>query len=593
MLMETYQIPDTQSRRVPVSEIQRRLAHKATEEPGHRFGHLYDLLTWETVLREAAHRLRANKGSRTAGIDGMDRRVLQGSQLEHHLAQLQQQLRAGTYQPSPVRRVYIPKRNGKRRPLGIPTLYDRWVQMALKVILEPIYESDFANYSHGFRPQRSCHTAVAHIHKYTQIRKRKYYWVIEGDIEGFFDHVHHKKLMALLRQRIRDPRLLDLLWHFLKAGVMEGQLFGKTEEGTPQGGVLSPLLANVYLNHFDLLFARRAALGDKNRREKNRQAGGANFVMVRYADDFVIFSNGPHADTIAFKQELKEWLANELHLTLSEEKTAITHFCDGFNFLGFTFKKTEAKAGKREIVTHFPSTESVQRAIQHVSDLTDRCHVRRSREDVIDAVNTFLRGWGEYYRHSAAKGALSYIGWHTYRRMWKWLLAKDRGSTRRGWRKIEAKYHRNQTWQVGSHELLVLARMKIEYPYFREIPNPYLTGETVRDPRHQDPFFLTYWNGARRYGPDWTPNRDEATEEHGAVCIVCGSEERVEMHHIKARRQGGGNEATNLVPLCPTHHHKAENRNSAEGHIVHEKKRLGSGEPGALKGASPVRGEGL
>lgn len=349
----------TEARRISVSEIQKRLAEKATAQPAHRFGGLYDLLTWETILDMAATRLLGNKGSRTPGLDGIDRRALREHRA-YHMAHLRQQLLDGTYQPSPVRRVYIPKANGKRRSLGIPTLYDRWVQMAIKLILEPIFESDFVSFSHGFRPQRSCHTAIAHIHKLTQMRKRRVYWVIEGDIEGCFDHVQHKKLMTLLRQRIQDKRLLDLIWRLLRAGVMEGQLFTKTTEGTPQGGVLSPLLANIYLNHFDQWFARRAKLGDGHGRDRERKAGHANFQMVRYADDFVVFSNGSREETAAFKAEMAAWFADELKLTLSPEKTAITHYTDGFDFLGFTLKKKIAPKSHKEVVVIYPSTASVQ-----------------------------------------------------------------------------------------------------------------------------------------------------------------------------------------------------------------------------------------
>jgi RNA-directed DNA polymerase len=181
------QMPMTNVDRVSVLDLQVRLAQKATGDPSHRFGDLYNLLSWETVLDEAATRLLGNKGSRTPGLDSVTRRVLMPDRRMHHIRLLTQQLRDGAFRPSPVKRLYIPKRNGKLRPLGIPTIHDRWVQMALKLILEPIFESDFASFSHGFRPGRSCHTAAAHVVSATTIRKRKYYWVVEGDIEGFFD----------------------------------------------------------------------------------------------------------------------------------------------------------------------------------------------------------------------------------------------------------------------------------------------------------------------------------------------------------------------------------------------------------------------
>lgn len=556
-------------------------------EPEHRFGNLYDLLTWESVLDEAADRLLGNPGSRTPGLDGLDRRKLRDNR-DHHRDLLRQQLRDGTYQPSPVKRVYIPKKNGKTRPLGIPTLYDRWVQMALKLILEPIFESDFVAFSHGFRPQRSCHTALAHIHKLTSARRRRVYWVIEGDIEGCFDHVHHKKLLSLLRRRIRDKRLLALLWRFLRAGVLEGRLFKTTEAGTPQGGVLSPLLANIYLNRFDHWFSDRALLGTKHQREKVRKAGGANFMMVRYADDFVVFSNGTRAETEAFKAEMAAWLADELRLTLSAEKTAVTHYTDGFDFLGFTVKKTQSRAARREVVVFYPSTPSVQRAVRQVAALTDRRDVFTSPEDKIAALNHFLRGWGEYFRHSSASRALGYVGSRAHMRLWKWLVAKH--GRRHGWRMVKAKYGSAGTWQVGRQRLVVLSAMKVAYPTFRTQPHPYLRSAPAAEPTHPTPFAAT-WTGHQPYGSDWTAAKARARDATANRCAICGAGP-VDVHHRKAKTKGGGNGLPNLIPLCRRHHRQAERRNSTVSHQLRGTS-LDSGEPGALKGARPVRRGGL
>jgi RNA-directed DNA polymerase len=569
--------------------MQKRLAQKATEEPEHRFGNLYDLLTWEPLLDAAADRLLGNKGSRTPGLDGIDRDKLKRNR-SHHLALLREQLKHGTFQPMPVKRVYIPKANGKMRPLGIPTLYDRWVQMAIKMVLEPIFESDFQPFSHGFRPRRSCHTAMAQIVQTTVQHRRKVYWVIEGDIEGFFDHVQHKHLMSLLRQRISDGKLLDLIWRFLRAGVMEGQLFKKTDEGTPQGGVLSPLLANVYLNHFDRWFAERANLGSStgtSRRERIRRAGGANFMMVRYADDFVIFSNGTRTDAEAFKVEVKEWLATELKLTLSDEKTKLTHYTDGFDFLGFTFKKTVGKSTTAEIVATYPSTQSVQRAVHRIKELTDRDQLLKNPADIIKALNAFLRGWGNYFRRSAAKRTLRYVGNYAFHRMWRWLNEKHGGNHR--WRYVKNLYYADGTWTAGGVSLLVLQEMPIEYAKYRATPNPYLLDVPVVDAWHLDPFFVL-WNGSRGYGADWHDAREVALDLTQGTCAICGTDEGVEVNHITPKRKQGGNVLENLIPLCRTHHRQAEQRNSAVSHQLREMNALlRSGEPGALKGARPVR----
>lgn len=591
-----------------VPQLQRRLAEKATLQTEHRFNGLYDLLLWEDVLNEAADRLLGNKGSRTPGLDGMQRDVIRRNR-GYHLKLLQEQLRAGTFKPTPVKRVYIPKKNGKMRPIGIPTLYDRWVQMAIKIILEPIFESDFVEFSHGFRPKRSCHTACSHIHRLTTQPRRKVYWVMEGDIRGFFDHVHHKRLMTLLKQRIRDKRLLDLLWQFLRAGVMEGELFKKTTEGTPQGGILSPLLANIYLNHFDQWFSQEARLGDSHARDKNRKAGHANFMMVRYADDFVIFSNGTKAETERLKQKVKSWLAENLKLELSEEKTAITHYTDGFDFLGFTFKKTAAKeraaGGKeREVVVSYPSTASVQRAIRRITEMTDRNTTINSHGDQIEALNAFLRGWGNYFRHTSAKSALRYVGAHAFKRMWRWLIAKD--ELGHGWRAVKHKYYKEQTWVAGGKKLFILQSMKIEYRGYAKIQHPYL-GEDgkeglprVEEPEQADPF-KALWQGHREYGgdrrghtPAWTPVQDEVLATTRGACALCASTKNVEVHHIKSKQNKGGNVTTNLIPLCRSCHRRAEKRNSQESHRLREtNSQLNSGEPDALKGASPVRGETL
>lgn len=576
-----------ETRWIPVPELQQRLARKAVADPEHRFGGLYDLLTWESVLDEAADRLLANKGSRTPGLDGLDREKLRKDR-DYHRDRLRRQLRDGTFRPTPVKRVYIPKKNGKMRPLGIPTLYDRWVQMALKLILEPIFEGDFLDLSHGFRPNRSCHTAMAQLYQRTIQRNRKVYWVIEGDIEGFFDHVHHKKLLSLLRQRIRDKRLLDLLWRFLRAGVMEGRLFKKTEEGTPQGGVLSPLLANIYLTRFDRWFADRALLGRRNERRKVRAAGGANFQMVRYADDFVVVSNGTRAETEAFKAEMKAWLADELKLTLSEEKTAVTHYTDGFDFLGFTVKKAGRRSDGREVVIYYPSTASVRRAVRRVTELTARSTTRNSPEDEIAALNTFLRGWGEYFRHSSASKALSYVGNHAYRRMWRWLVVKQ--GKKHGWRAVKAKYGRENTWQAGKYRLLDPKHLGVDFPRDRKRPHPYLAGTEVGEPESLEPF-AARWTGHNEYGADWTTARETARERAVGRCVICGNAV-VEVHHRKAKAKGGDNAQANLAPLCRRHHRAAERRNSAVSHQLREIP-LDSGEPGASKGARPVRGEGL
>jgi RNA-directed DNA polymerase len=318
--------------------------------------------------------------------------------------------------------------------------------------------------------------------------------------------------------------------------------------------------------------------------------------------DFVVFSNGTKEETVAFKEEMRAWLARALHLTLSDEKTAITHYRDGFDFLGFTFKKTEARSGGREVVVHYPSTASVQRAVRRVAEITDRSQIRKSREDVILALNTFLRGWGDYFRHSSAKRALAYIGSRAFMRMWAWLVNKDYGNTRRGWRATKAKYHHENTWRVGKHQLMVLATMPVEYPRHRIVPHPYLLGRAVVEPWHRDPF-RTRWDGWREYGDDWRPAMEAAAERAGNACVTCGATDDVEFHHIKARRRGGGNTprqpraALRTVPPCRrTPQQRGQSPTAPDSHLTLEscvtrKCHAQFGERGCedRPGASPAR----
>ena len=234
-----------------ISEMQHKLATWAADDPNRRFDRLLRLIAERDWLAEAARIVLASSGARTTGIDGMDKQRLQ-HKLDECLAQLRMDLLTGAYRPKPVKRIYIPKVNGKLRPLGIPTLTDRIVQRAMLMVMEPIWESDFHRCSYGFRPERSVHHAMRtvklQLQDGTESRGR---WVIEGDLASYFDTVHHRLLMTSVRRRVRDKRFVDLLWRILKVGHIDRGLFAAASEGVPQGGVLSPLLSNIMLHEFD------------------------------------------------------------------------------------------------------------------------------------------------------------------------------------------------------------------------------------------------------------------------------------------------------------------------------------------------------
>jgi len=268
---------------VDVSEMQRKLSQWATADPTKRFVDLYSLLCNDVWLRVAHHKVNANRGRETAGVDWQSMSHFNGD-LDGNLERLRVMLKAKTFEPIPVRRVYIPKPNGKKRPLGIPGIRDRIVQEALRMILEPIWEADFSTHSYGFRPNRSTYDAMVYLGKRLTGPGKTYQWVVEGDITSYFDTIPHRRLIKAIKKRIADRDIRDLLWKFLRAGVMYQGDFHETLTGTPQGGIVSPLLANIYLHQLDKYMESKYLNLTKHQREGRRQQGMGNYLYVRYAD---------------------------------------------------------------------------------------------------------------------------------------------------------------------------------------------------------------------------------------------------------------------------------------------------------------------
>jgi len=265
--------------------MQKKLSRKAELEPEHQFENLSSLLCNQVWLRVAHHSVNTKQGRETAGIDGEEMMPVNGD-TEGNLEHLREHLQAKVFEPMPVRRVYIPKANGKKRPLGIPTIRDRIVQEALRMILEPIWEADFSNRSYGFRPHRSTYDAIAYLsNRLAGNGGWKFQWVIEGDISSYFDTIPHRKLIKVIKKRVADRDIRDLIWKFLRAGVMERGEQHETLTGTPQGGIISPLLANIYLHELDRYMESRYLNLSGVERGKRRRHKEANFFYARYADD--------------------------------------------------------------------------------------------------------------------------------------------------------------------------------------------------------------------------------------------------------------------------------------------------------------------
>jgi RNA-directed DNA polymerase len=363
------------------TELQSKLYQAAKRDPSRRFHALHDKLYLPYILQSAWELVRKNQGA--AGIDQQTLAEIEAQGVPEFLAEIAQALGEKTYRPQPVRRVLIPKGGGKTRPLGIPTVRDRVVQAAAKLVLEPIFEADFqGTASFGFRPGLGPHDALTVV---DQNARRGYQWVVDADLQQFFDTLDHQQLMAALRRRIRDGELLRLIYRWLKAGYLADGEYHDTDQGSPQGGVLSPLLANVYLHAFD-----RAQQTQKS------------FVgrLVRYADDFVI-----QCGTAAHAARALEWAAAELArlgLCLHPEKTRVVADQEGFDFLGFHHRRVFLRRARRWSygVIRWPSRKAQQRFRERVHRLVGPpMRLRGHGRECMAALQQYLTGYCQYYRH--------------------------------------------------------------------------------------------------------------------------------------------------------------------------------------------------
>jgi RNA-directed DNA polymerase len=402
-----------------VREIQAKLHEWSAADAGRRFDDLFNLVADPAFLVEAWERVRGNKGGRTAGVD---RRTVYDIEdrigVQAFLAQLREDLRSGRFQALPVREVMIPKANGKLRRLGIPTVRDRVVQASLKLVLEPIFEADFRPCSYGFRPRRRAMDAIAEIHMFGS---NGYTWVLDADIAACFDEISHPALMDRVRARITDKKILALVKSFLKAGVLTqlGEL-ERGETGAPQGGIISPLLANVALSVLDEHFeARWQAMGTQQQRWRSTRKGVAAYRLVRYADDFVVMVFGSQQDAEAIRSETAEVLA-PMGLRLSAEKTKVVSFDQGFDFLGFRIQRHRKKGTNQHFVYTYPSKAALARIIGKVREATGK-NKARTLAHLIYTLNPVIRGWCMYFRHGVSKATFSYLEAYTWHRVFRWL----------------------------------------------------------------------------------------------------------------------------------------------------------------------------
>lgn len=428
-----------------VRRIQGKLHCWAVADGDCRFDDLYNLVCDPRVLTMAWERVAGNKGARTAGVDRATVAWIEARYgVQAFLREVRDQLRSRTFTPTPVRQVMIPKASGKLRALGIPTVTDRVVQAALKLVLEPIFEADFAPCSYGFRPNRRAQDAIAEIHHYTT---NSYQWVLEADIEACFDTIDHVALMDRLRHRIGDKRVLALVKSFLKAGVMTatGTRQG-TITGTPQGGILSPLLANIALSVLDEHFMQQwtTTMASEVQRQTRKRRGQANYRLVRYADDFVIVVTGEKEDAQALRDRVAEVLA-PMGLRLSAEKTRVVHIDEGFDFLGFNIRRMRKRGSHKHYVYTRPSKKAVASIKDRVRAMTYRATLHHDPGYLMGYLGRVLRGWANYFRHGVSKRIFNAIDSYAWERITSWLRKKHRI----GWPELRRRFCLPGTWRLA------------------------------------------------------------------------------------------------------------------------------------------------
>ncbi len=580
-----------------VQVIQNTLYARASREHNAKFEKLYRNLYKAEWALQAVNKVLQNKGSLTPGTDAKTRKDYRDEGKKMALAlMIIDELRDQTYQPLPVRRTYIPKANGKLRPLGIPTIKDRVVQQMVKMLLEPIYEAIFLPCSYGFRPNRCTWDALAEIYYFLQ-NPRRYNIIVEGDITNCFGTIHHGTLMNQLKQRIQDDRLLDVIWKMLQAGYMEDLQYYATTEGTPQGGIVSPLLANVYMHQLDEWLYYRFHNLNSSKKQRMARKGEIAFVRhIRYADDFVIMTRS-EKDAMTLKQEVADFVTQKLRMTLSDEKTAITDASQGFDFLGVCTILQEKNGSRKPMPYQFPSAKAMKSYRIKLKELTRRDRDHIDPVERILAINRLILGWANYHKWGNAKAA--------FRKQTYWtgikvnhMLSRRLRRGKKAFRQANMKplsecanltrWKRYTVWKTPSaktrQELRIdLIPMSVistgEYWKYRgnKIPPAYGWPDR-KDLRYRSTDFLTdtqiietivadaeeigfRLDYRRIYSIEYFVNRREALKRDDFTCTQCGYRSKrgkddisdLQVHHLD---HNGDNNLDNLITVCLNCHRK-------------------------------------
>jgi group II intron reverse transcriptase/maturase len=435
----------------PVRALQHALYRAAKADPGRRFHSLRDKVYRRDVLWRAWVNVRRNNGA--AGIDKTTLAMVEEYGVSRLLDEVAEDLRNGGYRPLAARRVFIPKPgSSERRPLSIPTVRDRVVQAAMKIVLEPIFEADMLPCSFGFRPKRAAHDALQVLIDESWRGRR---WVVETDIANCFEAIPHEKLMQAVEERVCDQAVLKLLRAMLRAGVMDGGQVRKPVTGTPQGGVVSPLLANIYLHRVDRAWDVRS-----------------DGVLVRYADDLVVMCKSREQAEAALAR--LRFLLADLGLEPKDAKTRIVHLevgGEGFDFLGFHHRLvcSQGRVGTKGVtfLARWPASKAMQHARDRIRELTARRRLQHSVDWIVEDLNRFLRGWAAYFRYGNSADQFDKINRYARMRMAIFIAKRHRRSRRFGWY-VVAYASPNQLGLINLHGTVAAPR---PFKAWRERPN--------------------------------------------------------------------------------------------------------------------------
>jgi RNA-directed DNA polymerase len=422
------------------------------------------------------------------------------------------------------------------------------------MILEPIWEATFSKHSYGFRPNRSTYDAIAYLGNRLTGQGKAYQWVIEGDIASYFDTIPHRRLIKAVKRRVADRNIRELLWKFLRAGVMEQGTKGETLTGTPQGGIVSPLLANIYLHELDKYMESKYLNLSKHERDWRRKQGKGNYLYVRYADDFVVLCNGTKAESLAMKEELRGLLST-MGLTLSEEKTKVTHITEGLQFLGYWIIRKVGTRGKMVPMVLIPES-AIKKYSHKVREILAPNTTNESVSAKIVALNQLTRGWCQYYRCTSSPADIfSSLGNALYWSMVHWLGRKYKLRMP----KVMQKYQKENTFGIKTITMVRPDEYRAKKLLAKTWHNPYTAKEAII--REKILIYESLWNGDEGNRQGWTDRREEVILLKGTTCYLCGIKlhpSEVEIDHDTPRARfkdkTEADRMKHLQPVCTSCH---------------------------------------